>query len=94
MGIRQAILLALLLTGATSPALAQANKSDTKSDYRTIDLKPLLPPVLPPLPSNSALSPGAVGTGAQSPHSSSLYDSPSTSSSQPAPGLRFSIPTR
>ena len=92
MDTRQAILLALLLVGATSPALAQANKSDSTSDYRTIDLKPLLPPVLPPLPSNSALAPGAVGTGAQSPHSSSLYDSPSTS--QPAPGLRFSIPTR
>ena len=75
----QAVLLALLLLGAASPALAQANKSD----YRPIDLKPLLPPILPPLPSNSALGPGAVGTGAGSPpHSSSLYDSPSTT--QPA----------
>ena len=85
----KAVLLALLMLGAASPALAPANKSD----YRPIDLKPLLPPILPPLPSNSALAPGAVGTGAQSPHSSSLYDSPSTTA-QPAPGLRFSIPTR
>ena len=88
MGVPKAVLLAVLLLGVSSPALAQANKSD----YRQLDLKPLLPPVLSPLPSNSALTPGAVGTGAQSPHSSSLYDSPSTS--QPAPGLRFSIPTR
>jgi hypothetical protein len=88
MRVPKAVLLAVLLLGVCSPALAQANKSD----YRQLDLKPLLPPVLSPLPSNSALTPGAVGTGAQSPHSSSLYDSPSTS--QPAPGLRFSIPTR
>jgi hypothetical protein len=88
MRVPKAVLLAVVMLGVSSPALAQANKSD----YRDIDLKPLLPPVLPPLPSNSALTPGAVGSGAQSPHSSSLYDSPSTS--QPAPGLRFSIPTR
>ena len=88
MRVPKAVLLAVLLLGVCSPALAQANKSD----YRQLDLKPLLPPVLSPLPSNSALTPGAVGTGAQSPHSSSLYDSPSTS--QPAPGLKFSIPTR
>ena len=90
MSALKAILLVILLLGAAAltDVLAQANKSDN----RQIDLKPLLPPVLPPLPSNSVLAPGAVGTGAQSPHSSSLYDSPTTS--QPAPGFRFSIPTR
>ena len=90
MSVPKAAMLVVLLLGSVAPdgALAQANKSDN----RQIDLKPLLPPVLPPLPSNSALTPGAVGTGAQSPHSSSLYDS--TPTTQPAPGFRFSIPTR
>ena len=80
----------ILLLGAAVPDRAIGQSS--KSDNRQIDLKPLLPPILPPLPSNSALTPSAVGTGSQSPHSSSLYNSRDTTS--PAPGLRFSIPTR
>jgi len=90
MNVAKATLVLILLLGVAAPggAMAQANKSDN----RQIDLKPLLPPILPPLPSNSALAPGAVGTGSQSPHSSSLYDSQQTPA--PAPGIRFSIPTR
>ena len=80
------LVLCALLSGA--PALAQ-----TQTDNRQIDLKPLLPPVLPPLPRNSVLAPGSAGAGAQSPHASSLYDAPSQSTA-PAPGFRFSIPTR
>ena len=89
MSVAKATLVLILLLGlAPDRAIGQSSKSDN----RQIDLKPLLPPVLPPLPSNSALTPGAVGTGSQSPHSSSLYNSRDTTS--PAPGLRFSIPTR
>ena len=87
--MRAARLLVVLL-GAIAPAAAPAQTS--KSDNRQIDLKPLLPPVIPPLPSSSVLAPGAVGSNAQSPHASSLYDS--SQSSAPAPGFRFSIPTR
>jgi hypothetical protein len=83
-----ASLLAICILTFGAPALAQ-----TQTDNRSIDLKPLLPPVLPPLPRNSVLAPGATGTGAQSPHSSSLYDSPSQSTA-PAPGFRLTIPTR
>jgi hypothetical protein len=84
------IALSAFLLAMAAPGIALAQT--TKSDNRQIDLKPLLPPVIPPLPSNSTLAPGAVGSNAQSPHSSSLYDS--SQSTQPAPGFRFSIPTR
>ena len=83
-----ALLLAVCILASSAPALAQ-----TQTDNRQIDLKPLLPPVLPPLPRNSVLAPGATGTATQSPHASSLYDSPSQSTA-PAPGFRLTIPTR
>jgi hypothetical protein len=82
-----ALLLALCIL------LPGAGTAQTQTDNRQIDLKPLLPPVIPPLPRNSVLAPGATGTGTQSPHSSSLYDSPSQSTA-PAPGFRLTIPTR
>jgi hypothetical protein len=88
--MRAATVFSLMLCVLAAPALAQTT---TEADKRTIDLKPLLPPVLPPLPRNSTLAPGATGAGSQSPYSDRLYDSSSSSSSS-APGLRFSIPTR
>jgi hypothetical protein len=84
-----AALLALCVL-LPAPAFAQ-----NQTDNRQIDLKPLLPPILPPLPRNSTLGPGSTSLGAQSPYSDRLYDSQSQSqSSAPAPGVRFSIPTR
>jgi hypothetical protein len=86
--MRVPILLLALCVLLPAPASAQ-----TQTDNRQIDLKPLLPPVLPPLPRNSTLAPGSTGTGSQSPYAERLYDSPSQSTA-PAPGFRFSIPTR
>jgi hypothetical protein len=88
----KAYAVALCSVLAAAPALAQTKG---QSDTRQIDLKPLLPPVIPPplLPPNSSFAPGAVGTGSQSPYSDRLYDN-SSQSSGPAPGLRFSVPTR
>ena len=77
---------------ARRAAVTDPEAAEVFHDRMIGGLKPLLPPILPPLPSNAALTPSAVGTGSQSPHSSSLYDSRGTTS--PAPGLRFSIPTR
>jgi hypothetical protein len=90
MSLAKALLttLCVLLPAAPEAALAQ-----TQTDKREIDLKPLLPPVLPPLPRNSTLTPGSTGTGSQSPYADRLYDSPAQSTA-PAPGFRFSIPTR
>ena len=86
----RAALLALCAALAASSASGQTS---SQTDNRQIDLKPLLPPVLPPLPRNSTLAPGTASTGTQSPYADRLYDS-SSPSSAPAPGLRFSIPTR
>jgi hypothetical protein len=86
MNLKASLLALCVLLPAPAPA-------QTQTDNRQIDLKPLLPPVLPPLPRNSTLAPGSTGTGSQSPYSDRLYDSQSQSSA-PAPGLRFSIPTR
>jgi hypothetical protein len=85
----------LLLLGCCAlAALASgAARAQTQTDNRQIDLKPLLPPVLPPLPRNSTLAPGSTSTGSQSPYADRLYDS-QPQSSAPAPGVRFSIPTR
>jgi hypothetical protein len=81
---------ALLAICVLAPASAPAQ---TQTDNRQIDLKPLLPPVLPPLPRNSTLQPGSASSSTQSPYADRLYDAPSQSTA-PAPGFRFSIPTR
>lgn len=83
--------IVLMLCLLATPAIAQTT---TEADKRQIDLKPLLPPVLPPLPRNSTLAPGSTSPSAQSPYSERLYDSPSSSSGNSAPGFRLSIPTR
>jgi hypothetical protein len=89
--MRTLLLLATcaVIAAAPGPAFAQS-----QTDNRQFDLKPLLPPVLPPLPRNSTLAPGSTSIGSpSSPYSDRLYDSQSQSSA-PAPGVRFSIPTR
>jgi hypothetical protein len=88
--MKPAAALLALCALLSAPALAQ---TQTQSDHRQIDLKPLLPPILPPLPRNSTLAPGSASPSSQSPYSDRLYDSPSQSTA-PTPGLRFSIPTR
>jgi len=79
--------LVILLLGAAQPALAQSPGTD-----KTFDLKPLVPPVLPPLPSNSLLAPGSVGAVAPSPYTAPLHDT--NPQALPAPGIRLTIPAR
>ena len=66
-----------------------ASAQDSKSD-KPIDLKPLVPPVFP-MPPNSQLNPGSVG-GTQTPYTTAPLQSPGTSSTQSAPGIRLTIP--
>jgi hypothetical protein len=83
-----AIALCIALLGITSAANAQ-----TPEDKWRQDLKPLVPPVVP-LPPNSQLNPGSVG-GANSPYTTAPLQTPSTQApTQPAPGLRLTIPSR
>jgi hypothetical protein len=91
MGLAKASLLALCVLLTAAPAARAQTQSQT--DNRQIDLKPLLPPVIPQvLPPNSFLTPGSVGGASQSPYSSGpLQDS---TQSAPAPGFRLTIPTR
>jgi hypothetical protein len=79
----------IALLSVTCAAYAQ-----TPDDKWRQDLKPLLPPVLP-LPPNSQLNPGSVG-GANSPYTTApLQQTPATQApTQPAPGLRLTIPSR
>lgn len=89
--IRSLLALAAL-AGALAPSLAagQASKDD-----KPIDFKQFVPPVLPPLEAlapNSQLNSGVVG-GAQTPYTTApLYNS--APSSEAAPGLKLTIPTR
>jgi len=78
----------IALSGAVSSASAQ-----TPEDRWRQDLRPLVPPVVP-LPPNSQLNPGSVG-GASSPYTTAPLQTPTTQSpTQPAPGLRLTIPSR
>ena len=80
--------LCAALLGLTCAANAQ-----TPEDRWRQDLKPLVPPVVP-LPPNSQLNPGSVG-GANSPYTTAPLQTPSTQApTQPAPGLRLTIPSR
>jgi hypothetical protein len=81
--------LCIALLGAVSSTTAQAQEDKWRQD-----LKPLLPPVVP-LPPNSQLNPGSVG-GASNPYTTApLQQTPSTpATTQPAPGLRLTIPSR
>jgi hypothetical protein len=80
--------LGIALAGAVAPAGAQ-----TQEDKWRKDLMPLVPPVVP-LPPNSQLNPGSVG-GASTPYTTApLQNSTTQTPTQPAPGLRLTIPTR
>ena len=81
---------AVALSVSLSSAVFAQDK-DAKWD-NPWDIKPLVPPgfVLPP---NSQLSSGALGT-TQTPYSATPLQSPSSSSSQQAPGIKLTIPTR
>jgi len=81
-------LLCIALLGSVSSANAQAQEDKWRKD-----LKPLIPPVVP-LPPNSQLNPGTVG-GASTPYTTAPLQTPSTQApTQPAPGLRLTIPSR
>jgi len=81
--------LGLALLAAIPSAVAQ-----TQDDGKWLqDWKPLVPPVVP-LPPNSQLNPGSVG-GAQNPYTTAPLQSPTIQApTQPAPGLRLTIPSR
>jgi hypothetical protein len=87
--VQFALCIALLgLLGAASSANAQAQEDRWRQD-----LKPLIPPIVP-LPPNSRLNPGTVG-GASNPYTTAPLQTPSTQApTQPAPGLRLTIPSR
>jgi hypothetical protein len=77
----------ILLPCAPGGAFAQANQWD-----KPMDLKQLVPPVVP-LPPSSRLNPGTVG-GTQTPYTTAPLQSPNLSSTDPAPGIRLTIPSR
>jgi hypothetical protein len=80
--------LCVALLGAVSFSNAQAQEDKWRQD-----LKPLIPPIVP-LPPNSQLNPGSVG-GASNPYTTAPLQTPSTQApTQPAPGLRLTIPSR
>jgi hypothetical protein len=62
---------------------------------KPVDLKALIPPLPPivPMPRNYQLNPGTVG-GTQTPYTATPLENPGVSSTQGAPGIRLSIPTR
>jgi hypothetical protein len=80
--------LSIAVLGAVAPAGAQGQQTD-----KPFDFKPLLPPVVP-VPPNSAVTSGSVG-GSQNPYTTAPLQSPTQpSTSQSAPGMRLTIPTR
>jgi len=82
--------LCTALLGAVSSSTATAQ--DQEDRWRK-DLKPLIPPVVPLAP-NSQLNAGTVG-GASNPYTTAPLQTPSTQApTQPAPGLRLTIPSR
>ena len=82
--------LCIVLLCAPGGASAQEDKWG-----KAIDLKQFVPPLPPvvPLPRNYDLNPGAVG-GAQGSNAAGPFQSPATSSTQTAPGIRLTIPSR
>jgi hypothetical protein len=77
----------VLLPYAPQGALAQGTQYD-----KPVDLKPLVLPVVP-LPPNARLNLGTVG-GYQAPSTTAPLQNPNLSPSDPAPGLRLTIPAR
>ena len=81
------LVLSLIAIAVTTPEGAVAQQTD-----KPFDFKPLLPPVAP-LPPNSSVTSGSVG-GTSNPYTTAPLQSPTQTPSQPAPGMRFTIPTR
>jgi hypothetical protein len=71
--------------GAVGPGALAQDKPD-----RPYDLKPLVPPAFL-LPPKSQINPGTVG-GTKDPYTSAPLQSPNQTSTQPAPGIRLTIP--
>ena len=89
MNLSRFALLALCIALPCAPgdARAQANQWD-----KPVDLKQLVPPVVP-LPPRSRLNPGTVG-GTQTPTTTAPLQNPNLSATEPAPGIRLTIPAR
>jgi hypothetical protein len=79
--------LCIVLFAAFAPGAAHAQQTD-----KPFDFKPLIPPVVP-VPPNSQVSSGSVG-GTQNPYTTAPLQSPTQAPTQPAPGMRLTIPTR
>ena len=84
---RYALLAFGIMSCAPSGAFAQANQWD-----KPVDLKPLIPPVVP-LPPNARLNAGSVG-GYQTPYTTAPLQNPNLAPTEPAPGLKLTIPAR
>jgi hypothetical protein len=85
--------LCILLPLAPRGAFAQANHFAQANQWdKPVDLKSLVPPVVP-LPPSSRLNPGTVG-GTQTPYTTAPLQNPNLSPTDPAPGLRLTIPSR
>jgi hypothetical protein len=86
--LRHALLaLCIVLPCTPGDAFAQANQWD-----KPVDLKPFVPPIVP-LPPNSRLNPGTVG-GAPTTNTTAPLQNPNLSATEPAPGIRLTIPAR
>jgi hypothetical protein len=86
---RNAVIVCIALLGGF-PAIGVADVQAQDKPDKPYDLKPLLPPafVLPP---KSQLNPGTVG-GAKDPYTTAPLQNPTRQSTQPAPGIRLTIP--
>jgi hypothetical protein len=94
MNLKPYALLALCIVAcAPSGAFAQTNQFAQANQWdKPVDFKPLIPPVVP-LPPNSRLNAGSVG-GYQTPYTTAPLQNPNLSPTEPAPGLRLTIPAR
>ena len=92
MNLQTQALFALCILPLCAPGGASAQEDKWG---KPVDLKLLIPPVPPvvPLTRNYQLNPGTVG-GAQTPYGAAPLENPSAPSTQAAPGIKLSIPTR
>jgi hypothetical protein len=82
-------ILALAIVLSVGGMTGDVNAQQTEKPF---DFKPLLPPLVP-VPPNSNVTSGSVG-GTQNPYTTAPLQSPTQGSTQAAPGMRFTIPTR
>jgi hypothetical protein len=92
MNLPTRVLLALCIVALCAPGGASAQEDKWG---KPIDLKQFVPPLPPvvPLPRNYELTPGTAG-GAQGSNASGPFQNPASSSTQTAPGIRLTIPSR